>query len=203
MMEFINAESAPASIVSDRGSEFTGNLFRAVCDVLNVKYHYTTSYHSMCNGMTEKANSSIKKILLHLCRNDILTWDKQLPFATLAMNTAFQSSIEEIPFFLHRGRDATVPFNKLINDDSRVRYTEDDYSVEMSARMTRAFKQVKEMSQKAHENSAKYYNRKVRNENNQIRVGSLVLLKKRNEKAGKLECLAYPIRGTLQGIGPI
>ena len=161
MTEYICENSVPKEIVADRGSEFINDLFKRTCELLNSKNRYTTAYHPMANGLTEKTNSTIKKALSNLCENDKFTWDAQLKFATLAINTAVQTSINEIPFFLFHGRDARLPFNNIINTQAPINYAEEDFKVEMSLRLHKAFQQVKEFAKIAKEKSAKYYNRKA------------------------------------------
>ena len=180
MVQFITLNGVPISITSDRGSEFQSNLFQNVCRNLEVKCNYTTAYHPSSNGACEKANSTIKKLLSHLSSDDKFTWDEQLPFALLAMNTAYQSLIQEVPYFLHHGRDANLPFNKLVNKRNRVNYS-DDYASEMSGRLSKAFALVKTLTQKAHDLSAKQYNKRVRN-TNKVEIGSIVLLRNETNK---------------------
>ena len=136
----------------------------------------------MTNGATEKANSTIKKTLSHLSEEDRFCWDKQMSLTCSAINTSYQSSIKEIPFFIHHGRDARLPFNDLVNKLPEINYAEEDYAAEMSLRLSQAFTHVKTMSQRSRDSAVKYYNRKVAKETKKINTGSLVLLK--NETGG-------------------
>ena len=190
MLQFITQNSVPKEIVSDRGSEFTNSLFQKVCKYLMAKSKLTTSYHPMANGMCEKMNGTIKKTLSHLAKDDRFTWDDQLPFATLAINTSFQSSICEIPFFLFHGRDARLPFNDFVNKIAPINYSEDNYAEEMLLRQHKAFAHVKDMMKSAHDTSARYYNRKSKETN--ITVGSLVLLSNVTNKTDT--ALSWPTR---------
>jgi hypothetical protein len=174
MTQFICENSVPKEITADRGSEFINDLFRRTCESLNARNKYTTAYHPMSNGLTEKTNSTIKKALSNICANDKFTWDSQLKFATLAINTSLQTSINEIPFFLFHGRDARLPFNDIINKQPPINYAEEDYKVEMSMRLHKAFKQVKEMAKSARERYAKQYNKKATQ--CKINEGDMVLL---------------------------
>jgi hypothetical protein len=192
MISYITDNSVPKEIVSDRGTEFCNDLFKRVCKTLQSKNKFTSAYHPMANGATEKANSTIKKTLSHLSAEDRFMWDAQLPLTVLAINTAYQTSIKEIPFFLHHGRDARLPFNDLVNNLPALNYAEEDYSTEMSLRLSKAFKHVKMMTEQSHDNSAKYYNRRVKAKTSNIQVGSLVLL--RNETSKSETPLSWPTR---------
>ena len=143
-------------------------------------------------GPQEKANSTIKKTLSHLSEEDRFCWDKQVSLTCLAINTSYQSSIKEIPFFIHHGRDARLPFNDLVNKLPEINYAEEDYAAEMSLRLSQAFTHVKTMSQRSRDSAVKYYNRKVAKEAKKISIGSLVLLK--NETGGSETTLSWPTR---------
>jgi len=177
MMQFITNNSSPKEITSDRGSEFHCKLFQETCSMLNSKNKYTTAYHPMANGLTEKYNSTIKKVLSNICATDQLTWDDQLPSALLAINTSFQTSINEIPFFLFHGRDARLPFNDIINKQPPINYAEENYKHEMLCRLNKAFAHVKKMSKISREQYANQYNKRATK--CKINVGDIVLL--RNE----------------------
>jgi transposase InsO family protein len=191
MVQFISNNSVPKEIVSDRGSEFISELFTKTCKLLEAKNKFTTAYHPMANGLTEKANSTIKKTLSHLAKDDRFTWDDQLPTAVLAINTSFQTSIQEIPFFLFHGRDARLPFNQLINKEAPINYAEEDYSIEMSLRLHKAFSHVQNMSKISREKAAVQYDKKA-TKNDKLHIGSMVLL--RNETNTPENANAWPTR---------
>jgi len=192
MVTFISDNSVPTQIVSDRGSEFISELFTKTCNMLQAKNKFTTAYHPMANGLTEKANSTIKKTLSHLAKEDRFTWDEQIPTAVLAINTSFQTSIQEIPFFLFHGRDARLPFNDLINKQAPVNYAEEDYATEMSLRLRKAFSHVKNMCAIAHKRSAIQHNKKATA--GKISVGDMVLLRNETGFGEGRNMLAWPTR---------
>lgn len=192
MVTFISENSVPKEIVSDRGSEFISELFTKTCALLKARNKFTTAFHPMANGLTEKANGTIKKTLSHLAKDDKFTWDEQLPTAVLAINTSFQTSIQEIPFFLFHGRDARLPFNELINNQAPINYAEEDYSTEMSLRLHKAFEHVKKMSKIARDKSAIQYNKKATD--GKILAGDMVLLRNETGAGEGRNVLAWPTR---------
>jgi transposase InsO family protein len=54
----------PNDIVSDRGTQFTFNLWRGFFQLLGVKINLSTAYHLQTDGQTEKVNQILEK---HLC----------------------------------------------------------------------------------------------------------------------------------------
>ena len=43
----------PSRIITDRGSQFTADVFREVNKLLNIKHNITTAYHPQTDGQTE------------------------------------------------------------------------------------------------------------------------------------------------------
>jgi transposase InsO family protein len=44
----------PAIITSDRGAQFTSNIWNSLCLLLQIKHQPTTAYHAQANGMVER-----------------------------------------------------------------------------------------------------------------------------------------------------
>ena len=52
----------PRAIITDRGSNFTSELFSALCKALNIKRMKTTAYHPQTNSQTERFNKTVVEI---------------------------------------------------------------------------------------------------------------------------------------------
>jgi transposase InsO family protein len=53
----------PAHISTDRGVQFTSEVWSLLCDTLGVSHSMTTSYHPQSNGMIERSHRQIKDSL--------------------------------------------------------------------------------------------------------------------------------------------
>ncbi|XP_068204576.1 uncharacterized protein [Palaemon carinicauda] len=62
----------PKEVLSDRGTQFTSEVMREFNRLLSIKSITTTPYHAMCNGLVEKFNGVLKKMLRHDQENDDL-----------------------------------------------------------------------------------------------------------------------------------
>ncbi|KAF2356336.1 Integrase catalytic core, partial [Trinorchestia longiramus] len=174
LTKYVTTYGPVKELISDRGTEFTSALFRDVCKKLRIKWHNTTAYHPQSNGATERQNQNIKRVLSHLAANNRSTWNDALPYACLALNTSFQSVIEEIPYFLFYGRDAELPIVDCLKPP-RIDYSlRDNYSAEVGIRLHNAFKTVKLRSRAAHDRAVQMKERGIRND--KVEVGDLVLL---------------------------
>jgi IS30 family transposase len=51
----------------DCGSQFTSQVMNEVNRLLSIRQLKTTPYHTMCNGLDEKFNGSLKQMLKRMC----------------------------------------------------------------------------------------------------------------------------------------
>ena len=58
----------PKEVMSDRGSQFTSEVMSEFNRLLSIKSIFTTPYHAMCNGLVEKFNGVLKKMLKRMSR---------------------------------------------------------------------------------------------------------------------------------------
>ena len=188
VLQYITTYGAIHTVVSDRGTEFTSRLFQRVCNHLEIKYFCTTAYNPAANGKTERYNRTLKQTLAQLVGRDRGSWDANLKYAVLAINSSYQDTIKDIPFFLFHGRDADIPLVKLLSQP-RMNYSlGEDYAAEVIERLHLAFDVVKKNAETSHEKSKRLRGKETQNEN--ISVGSLVLL--RNERQLRDDDRAWP-----------
>lgn len=57
----------PREIPSDRGAQFTSEMMLEFLRLLSLRELTTALYHAMCNGLVERFNGVLKKILRCMC----------------------------------------------------------------------------------------------------------------------------------------
>ena len=73
----------PADIISDRGPQFTSNLWTALSTLLGAQLHRTTAYHPQANGIVERFHRQLKAALrARLTGPD---WMDELPLVLLGI----------------------------------------------------------------------------------------------------------------------
>lgn len=78
-MEHIVARyGIPTIIITDNGGEFINAPFRKWAEEFGVEHRKTSPYHPQSNGMTERFNGTIQKVLLRLTGGDERKWSKYL-----------------------------------------------------------------------------------------------------------------------------
>lgn len=69
----------PKKIVSDNGKQLVADEFRSFADKLKIQLITTTDYHPQSNGLDERYNGSLVKILRNYVAKNQKNWDKILP----------------------------------------------------------------------------------------------------------------------------
>lgn len=103
----------PKEILTDMGSQFTSDLMREISRELQIKQLTTTPYHPICNGLVEKFNGTLKKMLRRMSAERPRDWDPFLPALLFAYREAPQESLGFPPFELLYGRTVRGPMDIL------------------------------------------------------------------------------------------
>jgi transposase InsO family protein len=83
-------------IVSDRGTQWNSDFFKALCRRAGVELSMSTAFHPQKNGLVEGTNEVVEAALHHYISADMSDWDVILPLVEFAMNSIMK------PFVLHR-----------------------------------------------------------------------------------------------------
>ena len=101
--------SCPSEIVCDRGSSFTSSLFREFCDKYHIKILLTTAYHPNTNGVCERVNGTLKRIIGKFVDDNHRNWDKFVNRAAFSINIVKHSVTGFSPYYLLHGREPYLP----------------------------------------------------------------------------------------------
>ncbi|KAI2644826.1 Transposon Tf2-8 polyprotein [Labeo rohita] len=77
----------PENIVSDRGTRFTSQVWRAFCKQLDISVSLTSGYHPQANGQVERLTQEIGRYLRTYCNREQHRWSEFLPWAEYTQNS--------------------------------------------------------------------------------------------------------------------
>ena len=97
----------PSDLSSDRGSQFTSELWNAVAEGLGVKLHRTTAYHPQANGLCERFHRSMKAALRASLKDG--DWVDRLPWVMLGLRCAPKEDLQSSSAELVYGQALRVP----------------------------------------------------------------------------------------------
>lgn len=107
--DIICRHSAPGTILTDRGTNFTSKMISEILKSLRINNTFTSAYRPQTNGQTERFNACLAHMIKHYVDSDHKDWDEILPMVLYAYNTSKHEITGETPFFLLFGRDDITP----------------------------------------------------------------------------------------------
>jgi transposase InsO family protein len=108
----------PTDITSDRGSQFTSELWSAVAQLYGTQLHRTTAYHPQANGLVERFHRHMKSALR--ARLTGPNWLDELPWVMLGIRTAPKEDLGSSSAEMVFGAPLTVPADFVSNTSQSV-----------------------------------------------------------------------------------
>ena len=109
----------PSDIVSDRGPQFTSQVWRALCKEIGATVSLSSGYHPQTNGQAERANQNLESALRCASALHPASWSRDLPWVEYSLNalvcaatgvSPFECSLGyQPPLFPHQESEVSVP----------------------------------------------------------------------------------------------
>ena len=99
----------PKVLISDRGAHFLNEAIEEMTKLLQINHRKTTPYHPQTNGMTERVNQTLFRILRKIVADNKRDWDVKLTAALWAYRTTYKVTTRATPFALMYGIEAILP----------------------------------------------------------------------------------------------
>ena len=180
--ELIPRHSCPVTIVTDNGTEFKNSVMETLCQNLNIKHIFTSTYHPEGNGKTERFHRVMNDMLSKQASDRLERWDLSLPQVLAAYRVGVSDSTQYAPFFLLYTRDPVLPIDNLLRP--RRKYLGDQHHQLALERQHEAFVKVRHNLQQARSKQAFYHDKRARDK--EYEVGDPVYLYN-NQRQSKLE----------------
>ncbi|XP_023809062.1 uncharacterized protein LOC111947114 [Oryzias latipes] len=97
-LKAIRHHGIPSDIVSDRGPQFTSQVWKAFCSALGATVSLTSGYHPQANGQAERANQELEAALRCLAAQNQEDWSKYLVWVEYAHNSHSSTATGISPF---------------------------------------------------------------------------------------------------------
>lgn len=117
----------PTTIITDRGPQFTSNLWHNIGLLLGWNHKPTTAYHPEANALVERTHRTIKDGIRALLNQHPTDWPETLPFVLFAMRTTTDEK-DVSPALLTFGSSVRFPSN-VLHDTPRENLSFDDKEV--------------------------------------------------------------------------
>ena len=83
VLQWISHYGLPESIVTDRGTNFTSNIWQQVTESLGIRLQHVTAYNPEANGIVERYHRTLKTALAASCVDS--HWSRKLPWVLLSL----------------------------------------------------------------------------------------------------------------------
>ncbi|XP_038054655.1 uncharacterized protein LOC119726874 [Patiria miniata] len=179
LLTIFSRVGVPQEILTDLGTQFTAEVMKEVSRLISMKQLHTTPYHPICNGLCERFNGTLKRMLRRMCVERPKDWDRYLPALLFSYREAPQESLGFSPFELLYGRTVRGPLAILRelwskeNDEEEVKTTY-EYVVELRNRLERTCQLAQDELAKSAKRYKKYYD--VRTRDRKFTKGDKVLV---------------------------
>ncbi|XP_059578046.1 protein NYNRIN-like isoform X2 [Alligator mississippiensis] len=109
LKEFIPKFGLPLTIDSNRGTHFTGQIVKNICQALNIQQHLHCSYHPQSSGAVERKNSDLKTRISKICAETGLKWPDALPIALMLIRNTVNRKHGLTPYKILMARPIRMP----------------------------------------------------------------------------------------------
>jgi len=169
----------PAKLHSDQGRNFESNVIKELCKIAAVEKTRTTPYHPMGNGMVERFNQTLIKMLGTLNDHEKTDWKSYVAPLVHAYNATRHDSTGFSPYFLMFGRHPRLAIDAFLglksqNDSSRAS-SKDHYAKKLQKRLEFAYHVASTEAQKNADRYKFRYDLKVREAT--LNIGDRVLVR--------------------------
>ncbi|BHF67784.1 hypothetical protein SprV_0301081300 [Sparganum proliferum] len=107
LTHWISTFGVPATLTTDRGSQFQSSLFREFTKLLGCAHITTTAYHPASNGLVERLHRQLKSALMS--QTESATWSVNLPLVLLGIRSSVKEHIQCTAIELVYGTPLRLP----------------------------------------------------------------------------------------------
>lgn len=187
LVQLFSRVGVPDEIITDQGTNFTSKLLQLFHQQLGITVIKTTPYHPQTDGLVERFNQTLKRMLQKFVSDNGRDWDQWLPFLLFAYREVPQASTGFSPFELLYGWDVQGPLDLLLKTwEAPATGTHDgsvvQYVLEMRDRLATYRDEAEVNLREARQTQKAWYDRQARHREFQPGQKVLLLLPSSNSK---------------------
>ncbi|KAK6735716.1 hypothetical protein RB195_018756 [Necator americanus] len=175
--DVIAKHGIPNEIVSDRGSNYTSEVFSQINKILGISNKLTTSYNHKANGQVERMVKVITDSVTAYCSDAKDLWSDFLQPIVFAYNTTINGTTGYSPFFVAYGRHP-ITWSDIVHQlPTTISYATDSFADQFSTALQTTIIEVGDQiaKQTAKYKSGHDFRNKVFFKD--VSIGDLVLLR--------------------------
>ena len=169
----------PSQLIrSDNARSFNNDLMAQVCRMMNTKQVFSAPRSPQSQGIVERWNSTLYKVISMYINNKHNDWSSILSFVLLNARMCFNASTQETPAYLMFGRDFQLPVSNAIENRPREQYYElEEYQVHLQLKLNTAWQLASQNIEQAHEIQKRHFDKRRLCAPYKYYIGSKVLVR--------------------------
>ena len=179
---FVARFGIPYSIHSDQGRSYEADLMYQLCDLLGMKKTRTSPRHPACNGMVERFNQTVIKMIRAFIDGKQNNWDLYLGCLAGAYRSSLHESTGYTPNMLMLGREVRIPVDLLFEQPKHPGVSYGEFVESVQHNLCQAHHQARKWLGRSAERQEENYNTRIAL--NTYRPGDLVWILNETRKPG-------------------
>ena len=161
---FFSVLGFPQKLMSDQGTEFTGDVIAAMCNLLGIEKIRTTPYHPQTNGSAERVHQTLQRMIGKLDPERRWKWLEHIRSVLIAYKATWSQVTCHSPYFLMFGLRPQLTVDLLFPTVNKREWTRtiDKYVKALYERLTECLQLEQESAFKEAKRQKQLYDRKVR-----------------------------------------
>ena len=153
----------PQRLMSDQGTEFTGDMIAALCKLLGIEKIRTTPYHPQSNGSAERVHQTLQRMIGKLDPGKHRKWPLHIGSVLIAYNATRSQVTRYSPYYLMYRRRPQLPVDLLFPTRNTREWTRtiNKYVKTLYERLRECLQLAQELASKEAQRQKRFYNRKV------------------------------------------
>lgn len=184
---FIMKYGCPKIMISDNGREFINEIVSSLMKLMKINHFPVQAYRPAANGLVESHNREIVQLLRLIIGDNPGGWAEALPTAEFALNTAYNKSIRDSPYYLVYGQDPVLPYSVVLGGERAPVYNVDDFRTYLTNLTKRVFDTTERVLKRASTQYKTDYDIRHKVGDPKIDRGDRVYLKRLQPRQHKLE----------------
>jgi len=170
----------PLDLHSDQGRNFESDLFKELCDILQIRKTRTSPHHPQGNGQCERFNRTLLTMIRTFTQGDQDQWDQNLSYLTAAYRATPHESTGFTPNMLMLGREVRLP--DVTHTSNSASSTPGMYCKELRKALSEAHEMARQQLKKSAQKQRSQYDVKI--SSSPYKAGDLVWYLSENRKEG-------------------
>ena len=104
----------PEEVLTDNGSNIVSTTMREFCTTMGIEQIKTSPYHPQTDGMVERFNATLKRLLRKLTQNPKVERDECLPYVLWVYRGTVHKTTGFAPYQMLYGRPMRMPLDQMV-----------------------------------------------------------------------------------------